>query len=97
MAAKAHACPFCRSHDLDATGWKVECLSCGAAGPLGHSAADAVELWNERFTNGCLHAWGTESIPENPTLHRAVCVNCGQHPATGGAIKPGPLNLVGSN
>ena len=42
------ACPFCGSDAVALVGSFVRCGNCGATGPFGATAAEAVEKWNER-------------------------------------------------
>jgi len=51
-------CPFCRcphvqvadarDEPTDSCGYAVHCLHCGAFGPMGNTAADAIAKWNVR-------------------------------------------------
>jgi Lar family restriction alleviation protein len=47
------ACPFCHTVDRimqesDCYGRFIECLLCGARGPIARSEDEAAELWNRR-------------------------------------------------
>ncbi|EOT1927833.1 Lar family restriction alleviation protein [Serratia marcescens] len=60
MKSELKPCPFCGvhgngnvqlQHRCNLLGWQVLCLSCGARGPNGYHD-DAVDLWNQRTTDG---------------------------------------------
>ena len=54
-------CPFCGYHMPFAkkyealqpgeSFWRVNCEECWAIGPEGDSSAEAIDLWNERYTD----------------------------------------------
>ena len=54
-------CPFCgdnmpfvKEYDSLRPGehfWRVNCQECWAIGPEGDSSAEAIERWNERYTD----------------------------------------------
>lgn len=74
------ACPFCGSFELQPGGWRILCEGCGAEGPLGKSAEQAVDLWNARRKEACTHVWGTAGASATET-NRAACLICGDSPA----------------
>jgi Lar family restriction alleviation protein len=52
---KVLCCPFCgcnwdiRVEALDDEHFQIVCPPCGAAGPMGYSANDALDEWNIRY------------------------------------------------
>jgi Lar family restriction alleviation protein len=42
------SCPFCGSEGVVLVGSFVRCGNCGATGPFGRTAEDAIARWNER-------------------------------------------------
>ena len=54
-------CPFCGCHmpfakkydslRLGEHFWRVNCMDCWAIGPEGDSSAEAIDLWNKRYTD----------------------------------------------
>lgn len=53
-------CPFCGSpggyqYSIE-FGWHVECLGCGAQGPVGNGPVDARAKWNHRGEAGSVQA-----------------------------------------